>query len=275
MTYSSKVVADSISQDGVRLTTLEVCFPRPYLAEFNTHRDFSRNSASSRAIPVAKQIERVRENPYVPLSFGKNQPGMQASEELSGEDLEAAISEWLLARDRAVDFATSLMDLGVHKQTANRLLEPFMWHTVIVSATEWGNFFGLRRSEMAQPEIHKIADLMFESMEASEPSYIGWDGWHLPYISEEERITLPSGDLVRISSARCARVSYLTHDGVRDISKDLELFERLAGPGHMSPMEHPAKPVEHHPTAFYGNFKGWKQFRKFLPHESDFSLRNN
>lgn len=272
MSYDVEVIADSLSPDGVRLSTLKVEGPRSVLAEFNTHRDFSRNSASSRAIPIQKQIDRVVSDPFIPISFGINKPGMQATEELKGAEFLEAKSQWLSARNSAVEHATTLMELGIHKQVVNRVLEPFMWHTIIVTATEWNNFFGLRRSEMAQPEIHKMADNMWDALQGSTPNLIQFDEWHVPYIQEDE-YHLPWGDLVRISAARCARVSYLTHEGERNVEKDLELYQRLEGPGHMSPMEHPASPREHHATSRFGNFTGWKQFRKFLPHEHDFSLR--
>ncbi len=270
---SAKIIEDSISPDGVRLSTIEACIARSTLAELNTHRDFSRNSASSRAIPVEKQLERVKNDPFIPLHWGKNQPGMSADEELEGEEREEAITEWLTARDRAVESADELMKLDVHKQVTNRILEPFMWHTVIITATQWNNFFALRRSSKAQPEIHAAADAIWDAMKASTPKYVDFGEWHLPYIQDDEREVLDLGDLVQISSARCARVSYLTHAGVRSIDKDLELYQDLVTPGHMSPMEHPATPVEHHPNSFYGNFKGWKQHRKFLPYEADFSER--
>jgi thymidylate synthase ThyX len=271
MSYDVEVIEDSVTADGSRLTTMKVEGPRSVLSEFNTHRDFSRNSASSRAIPVAKQIERIMRDPFIPISFGKNQPGMQASEELEGEELAVATRKWLLARDSAVEHATNLMEMGIHKQVTNRLLEPFMWHTIIVTATEWGNFFGLRRSEMAQPEIHKMADNMWDAMAASTPKDVDYGDWHLPYVQEDERDGF-TNDLVKLSAARCARVSYLTQDGVRDPEEDLKLYKRLEGPGHMSPMEHPAQATPFFDQKF-GNFRGWKQLRKFLPYESDFSQR--
>lgn len=271
MSYDVTVIEDSITADGSRLTTMKVEGPRSVLAEFNTHREFSRNSASSRAIPIQKQIDRIMYDPFVPISFGINKPGMQATEELKGLEFMEAKFQWLSARNSAVEHATKLMELGIHKQVVNRVLEPFMWHTIIVTATEWGNFFGLRRSEMAQPEIHKMADNMWDAMNASTPRDVDYGDWHLPYVQEDERDGLTS-DLVKLSSARCARVSYLTQDGVRDPDKDLELYERLAGPGHMSPMEHPAQATPFFDQKF-GNFRGWKQWRKFLPYESDFSQR--
>jgi len=138
--YNARVLLDSTSPAGIRLTTLEVTFPRFVLAEFNTHRLFSRNSASSRAIPTSKLIERVLKDPAIPLEWGKNKAGMSASDVLSPDLAQEAEHVWLGARDAAVANAQRLLDLDVHKQELNRLLEPFLWHTVIVSATEWKNF---------------------------------------------------------------------------------------------------------------------------------------
>jgi thymidylate synthase ThyX len=294
MAYAAKVIADSISESGCRLTTMEVTFPRMVLAEFNTHRTFSRNSASSRAIPVEKQLERIMKDPFVPDYWGVNQSGMQATTELEGEDRADAIRVWLEARDSAVDYAKRLLSRGIHKQLTNRLLEPFMWHTVIVTATDWGNFYALRANKDAQPEIRIIAEMMKKAHETSKPVLVKAGEWHLPLIQHDEYDgTFEFSETARqVSAARCARVSYLTHDGKRDYAKDLELYERLVGGGHMSPLEHVATP--HHEerdhvdfsssdgfefghttlepsTEMIGNFRGWKQLRKFVQYEDDFS----
>jgi hypothetical protein len=273
MTYlsSAKVICDSISPLGVRLSTVEFKIPRKVLAELNTHRDFSRNSASSRAIPVAKQLASVMDEPFVPSEWGKNKPGMSADEVLSPMEEIEAERLWLEARDNAVNSAKALMELGVHKQIANRILEPFMYHTVIITATEWGNYFGLRLSSAADPDIRIPSEMLKSALDLSIPKPVGYSEWHLPYIQDDER-SIPTADLVRISSARCARVSYMTHEGTRDPFKDLILYKKLEGPGHMSPMEHPATPLES-TTERSGNFRGWHQFRKSIAFESDFSLR--
>lgn len=169
MAYAAKILLDSVSEAGNRLTTMEVTFPRMVLAEFNTHRMFSRNSASSRAIPFDKQVERIRRDPFVPSYWGKNQPGMQASAELEGYARSEAIREWKLACEDAIRHAHTMHTLGTHKQTVNRILEPYMWHTVIVTATEYGNFFALRANPDAQPEIRTIAEMMQELYRTSEP----------------------------------------------------------------------------------------------------------
>ena len=303
MAFETKILADSISPAGHRLTTFEATFPRFILAEFNTHRVFSRNSASSRAIPVWKQLRRVLEDPYIPMEFGSNQPGMQAGPPLEGEALAQATEQWLGGRDDAVRRVLALIAapdiaegkpllevveeieaanrnkerpeewLNVHKQVANRLLEPFMWHTVIVTATEWDNFWNLRAHSDAQPEIRKTAEDMRALWQDSEPAHLEAEEWHLPLISAED---LESGapilDLVKVSVGRCARVSYLTHAGERDLAADIELHDRLLESGHMSPLEHPAQPLSAAELAdgeWSGNFRGWRSYRKLFPTEAN------
>jgi thymidylate synthase ThyX len=263
---NARIVLDSISPEGHRLTTMEVVMHRFVLAEFNTHRAFSRNSASSRAIPTRKQMARVETETAFPVSWPCEQPGMQGGEELDGNLGDAANAVWRNAMQDAVRHATALAEIGVHKSVVNRLLEPFMWHTVIVSSTEWENFFGLRCNSLAQPEIRVAAELMQEAFEASEPSRLEPGEWHLPYIDGVDRLAFESsGEGIEtakaVSAARCARVSYLTHDGRRDHSKDVELYERLvsADPPHLSPLEHVAAPSDS--DASTGNFVGWRQLR--------------
>jgi 5-methylcytosine-specific restriction endonuclease McrA len=221
----------------------------------------SRNSASSRAIPTKKLIERVVQNPAMPVEWGVNKPGMSASEALSADDEAKAKAAWLAARDSAVAHVQHLAGLSVHKQVVNRILEPFMWHTVIVTATEWTNFFALRLAENAQPEIRVAAQHMRAAIDGSSPQPILAGEWHLPLIQDDER-ELPVEELKRISAARCARVSYLTHDGKRDTAKDVELCDRLWSDRHLSPFEHVATPSGD--GAFHANFRGWIQMRKEL-----------
>ncbi|HET8884319.1 MAG TPA: FAD-dependent thymidylate synthase [Candidatus Saccharimonadales bacterium] len=290
MAYNAKVLADSISEAGDRLTTMEVTLPRIVLAEFNTHRMFSRNSASSRAIPPAKQIQRVLDDPFIPVYWGVNEKGMQATAELEGDDRQAALDKWLEARDAAVHYASNLAVMNVHKQTLNRLLEPFMWQTIIVTATEWSNFYALRANPDAQPEIRIAAEMMQAEHSTSQPTVLTNGEWHLPLIQPDERdgVFEKTLNARQISAARCARVSYLTQDGVRDYSADLTLYRRLVSGGHMSPLEHVATPFEYSETGYVfndhglsarvprispwsGNFHGWKQFRKTIVNENDFS----
>jgi thymidylate synthase ThyX len=286
MGYACKVLKDSISFTGIRLITLEVTFPRIVLAEFNTHRALSRNSASSRAIPIDKMIARVLEDPFIPVWWGKNQKGMQASEELAGDARKEAEGRWLDARNNAVASVKVLQSphIDLHKQIANRLLEPWLWQTVIVTATDWANFFALRCHPAAQPEIRATAEMMRDAMNVSTPEPVPRNGWHLPLIDPEDveaALALdnydpkdgldPLGDvLARASCARCARVSYLTHDGRRDLKEDLSLADRLRTAGHMSPFEHAAKPMSQ--DVYRGNFHGWLQYRKLIPGEAIYSL---
>lgn len=263
---SAKIIADSVNPNGDRLTTMEITTHRFVLSEFNTHRMFSRNSASSRAIPVSKQINRVLTDPAFPLSWPAEQKGMQGGEEIEGMDREHCVHYWLRARDAAVDNVKWLQKIGVHKSVTNRLLEPFMWHTIIVTSGEWGyeNFFKLRCSPLAQPEIHAVANEMKAEYRLSTPRLIREQGWHLPYIQKDEwRYTDPK-ILRQISTARCARVSYLTHDGERDALKDVQLYQKLisANPPHNSPLEHVATPCTCIDQQFHaGNFPGWDQLR--------------
>ncbi len=270
MAYSARVLLDSVTPAGVRLTTLEVTFPRFVLAEFNTHRVFSRNSASSRAVPTSKLLERVEHDPAGPLEWGRNKAGMSASEHLSAEETQAARQIWLQARDDAVLRARRLVDLNVHKQELNRLLEPFLWHTVIVTATEWENFFALRCAPNAQPELREAALRMRDAIERSSPESLAYGQWHTPLLHADEN-GLDLEDRKRISAARCARVSYLTHEGRRETEKDLELYERLRTDRHLSPFEHVATPAgdEH----FHANFRGWIQMRAEIESCRELPLR--
>lgn len=272
MNPSATIVADSVTDHGARITTFELCYQRFIHSEVMTHRAFSRNAMSSRAVPVAKMIEQVRNHPATPSHWGMNQPGMQASIEADAEVLLISKGYWDGAARDAADTAEKMNRLGLHKQVVNRILEPFQWMRTIVTATEWDNFFELRLHSDAQPEFQVLAGLIKDAMDASVPverergrlnSGKWCELWHLPYVTDSERATLRE-ELPKISAARCARVSYLTHDGQNpDIHKDLALFDRLVGsvPLHASPIEHQACPAEHkyHRS---GNFKGWVQYRQ-------------
>jgi hypothetical protein len=262
----ARVVADSVTPAGERLTTIEATIHRFVLAELNTHRLFSRNSASSRAVPVARQIERVLEDPAMPVEFGSRRAGMQAGPALEGRARIDAKAAWLQARDDAVAATRRLLDVGVHKQVANRLLEPFLWHTVIVSATDWDGFWEQRCSPLAQPEIRVAAEAMRDAMAGSVPEPLDVGEWHLPYVQPDDRADLDDPVLLRrVSAARCGRVSYLNHDGRRDVAGDLRLYERFvtAQPSHASPLEHVATPTAPANPPL-GNFRGWTQLRHLV-----------
>lgn len=263
--FSAKIILDSLAPCGKRLTTIEARFPRFILAEMNTHRDRARNSASSRAIPFPKMLAAVTAEPVLPLRWGSEQRGMQTGGEIANP--VEADRVWLEARDNAVKSAQALADLGVHKSLCNRLVEPWMWITVIMTATEWRNFFRLRCHPDAEIHFQKIATMILDVLNQSVPLSLAVGDWHLPFIQPNER-DLPIETLQRISVARCARVSYLTHDGKRDIAADVSLFERLmtgSGFGHLSPHEHVAE--ARGDLVRSGPFVGWKQFRKSIPNE--------
>lgn len=265
MDFACRVLADSLNPAGNRLTTLEVTYPRFIHAEILTHRSHSRNSASSRAIPVNKLLERIENYPVVPLYWGKNQSGMQAFELLEPSVQDECYFIWLQARDDAVKHAKALMALGLHKQIANRLLEPFMWITVILSATHWKHFYSLRCDEQAEPHFQKIAGMMKQTMRESTPKLLRAGEWHLPLTGFPGDDALSLEDLIKVSTARCARVSYLTHNNERDVSADLDLHDRLHNGRHWSPFEHVAESLE--TSERHGNFTGFKQYRKFFPTE--------
>jgi len=302
--YEAVVLADSIAS-GIRLTTLCATFPRFVLAEFNTHRVFSRNSASSRAIPVKRRVASIREAPVVPLAFGKNRRGMQAADE-EVDDGQAAEDAWMRGMLSAVSAAQELAEIGVHKQWANRLCETFAWHTVLVSATEWDNFWALRISEYAQPEIRKVAEAMKAAMDASTPVERAPGDWHLPLVDDDEVVIRAGAEdrathvdvRVKLSVSRCAAVSYERHLD-HDIDKDLARYEKLRSAGHMSPFEHAAMvgypahgegfgpltdadqgeaptdaellAARYYSGDFIGNFRApWIQHRKMLPGEAVF-----
>lgn len=269
MAYAAKILADSINTSGNRLTTFELTYPRFVHSEFMTHRMLSRNSASSRAIPVEKMIQRVVDDPVLPVWWGKAQPGMQAREQLDEVAMTDARIYWLNARDTAVRYVRSLQDLGLHKQITNRLLEPWMWITVIASATDWWHFFNLRVHPDAQPEIAKIAAMALELYEDNEPVLKEPGEWHLPlwFKEDEQKGYADYIHKAYISAGRCARVSYLTHDGKRDLKADYDLAHKLAThkPMHASPLEHPAQALW--TSVQDGNYTGWRQLRKMQPDE--------
>lgn len=276
MSFSAKIILDSVNpHNGIRLVTSELTYPRFIHAEFMTHRMFSRNAASSRAIPTRKMIKMVEENPAHPVFWGQNKRGMSADGvSLTAKGLAEAERTWYSAKTDAVQWAKKLYDVGLHKQITNRVLEPWKWITVICTATNHSNFFALRDHSDAQPEIAHLARMWKVAMEDSEPVE---RFWHIPYIQDDEQ-GLPLGVRQKIGVARCARVSYLTHDGVRSIDKDMVLYERLltgSGHGHWSPFEHVAKATDElevrrdfttgikaEAPIWCGNFQGWIQFRK-------------
>ena len=267
-----KIVADSISESNVRLTTFEVTYWRPILPEFNTHRAFSRNTASSRAKPFSKRVDEAVNHTFVPAHWNAEQPGMVGGEEFSPE-VQVAINTAINSLAKLnVEFLTHLDDIvfadtgkRIHKQYLNRYLEPFIGVTQLITATDWDNFFKLRLASDAQPEIRDVATMMLDLYQHNEPKQLKAGEYHLPYVSEEELGKFDLTTCKQISVARCARISYKTYESGGKVEKDIELFDRLFASKHMSPFEHVAK------NAFgqYFNLNGWKSLRYELEMESD------
>ncbi|GCE85114.1 FAD-dependent thymidylate synthase [Komagataeibacter diospyri] len=274
MTITATSILASISNAGKRIDTLLLRYPRFIHAEFMTHRQFSRNASSSRAIPVERLIADVERDPAAPVFWGKNQKGMQAREEMSIHDRSATEMLWHDGARYAVETARLMSGHAAHKQIVNRVLEPFSHINVVVTATEWDNFFALRDREDAQPEIRALAQAMKAAISAADTQHLYSDQWHLPFVSPEEirehqGLTDPTGNLRIVSAARCARTSYLTHDGrPSSLAEDLALGERLtrSRPFHASPFEHSASPYVpgFHDETDQRNFRGWVQNRALM-----------
>lgn len=312
--YMAEVLADSISPDGVRLTTLQVRYPHAVHKDMLTHRVFERNFMSFRAYPIEKVVEMVRDNPFVPEEFSARERGMDVGEAIA--DQEEAVALWLDARDHAVNSALGLIGLGVNKGHVNVLLQDFAWITGIITATEWSNFWALRAfpPEGSKPraEVQRIAGMMHEAMEASAPRRLDYGEPHLPMVRQYDRhdaadrassatgttdygglVRSAEDTLLRVSTGRVARVSYLTHDGVRDMDMDVGLHDRLLGNGHMSPFGHPAWPIPLTGPKYVeapdprvgrvpargpdwrGPLWGWCSYRSSIPNEHDFALAAN
>ena len=300
---NAKIIADSLNLDGTRLTSFVLQFPRIVLAEFNTHRVLSRNSASSRAIPYKKMLDMAINDPFIPIKFQKNHSGMQGTEYLEGKQAEQAKEYWLKGRDAAVETSKNLHFLSdeysvedvfgmsnddynetalVTKQNCNRMLEPYMWHTVIATGTDWENYLALRAHQSAEIHIESLAQDMLKVYNESTPIELSVGDWHIPFgdTFDHDRLnrSLPaflevnpdefkSNLRVMISTARCARVSYLNFEGKDDYNADLKLYTNLKSMGHMSPFEHCAQVSLDSKKS--GNFSGnWTQLRKTIEGEN-------
>ena len=298
------IIADSISAyNGQRIITYELEYHRYIHAELMTHRVFSRNSASSRAIPIDKMIELVQTNTAEPIHWGSNKSGMQAGDEIV--NTTSAINVWIDARNDAIKHAKRLQSLGLHKQIVNRVLEPFQIIKVLVTATSFDNFFNLRCHKDAQPEIKHLADLMYEAMQYSTPELLKAGEWHTPYVLHERddegvlkyfvydadttgtesegyqfKQYLSTEDALKVSCSCAAQVSYRKDD--TSIEKAEKIFDKLvsAKPPHISPFEHCATPIynerQNGITGFFerptylekiplsGNFQNWVQYRQLI-----------
>jgi thymidylate synthase ThyX len=260
----SEILLTSINEHGQTITTWVLTMPKFILAEFNTHRVLSRSSASSRAIPLKKVMAEVREKPFIPIYWGMNESGMQAKQEASPEIREKAIAIWLRVAGHALDGAKEYQELGIHKQHANRLLEPWMFVNTIVTTTHYENFFALRSDEMAQPEFEWLADTMLEQYNNTPPKLLKKGEWHVPFGDKYcQGLTLEQK--LKVATARCARVSYKNFDGNYEPEKDYDLYHKLWSSGHFSPFEMCACSADEDVQS--GNFQGWIQYRKTIPNE--------
>lgn len=263
---SAKIICDSVNPCGKRLTTFVVKAHRYILAEINTHRSFSRNSASSRAIPIEKIIKTVIDDTAFPIHYGANIKGMQANEQLPPEKIVKVKELISKLRDFSIDIVKEMGELGLHKQVANRYLEPFSYTTILISATDWGNFFNLRAHKDAQPEFQELAKQMLVAYKNNKPKSLKIGEWHLPFTDKHMMDGLNFEQKKKITTARGARVSYINFEGDIDPEKDYKLHDNLLSSGHMSPFEHAAECMNN--TERYGNFIGWKQYRKTIPNEN-------
>lgn len=295
---TAKIIAHSISEAGKEIITWELEYPRFIHSEFMTHRLFSRNAASSRAIPVAAMIEQVKNNPAMPIHWGKNQPGMQAKEELPAVLIISAKFLWQRSAKIVARVVEGLQRIGLHKQASNRLLEPYQMMKTVMTTTEDDNWFWLRHHTDAQPEIHALASVMLDAKRKSCAKELEPGMWHTPYYGDGYWGCLSPDsleDALAISASCCAQVSYRKLDD--SLEKARDIFAKLieSKPCHASPTEHQATPmgesgefwdesgdygvnlprdpdtwedgitaVDRNGNFWSGNFKGWIQHRQLI-----------
>lgn len=247
---TAKVVCDSVSEQGVRLTTFEIEYPRFIHGELMTHRVLSKNSSSSRAIPIQKMLDQIENNMAVPIYWGENKSGMQAVAEVSKQSIRSAIDQWGFAYADIKHVVGRMIELGLHKQVTNRLTEPFQMMKVVITGTDWDNFFNLRIHPDAQPEICMLAYKMYKAMKESTPQNLREGEWHLPYVQKDgkfgyiaDQTILTLEEAIKYSAASCASVSYRTEE--MTLEKADKIFDMLikAEVIHASPFEHLATPI--------------------------------
>lgn len=264
MTIKAKIICDSINPANERITTWELEYHRFIHAEFMTHRDFSRNAASSRAIPIWKMIKHVWANMAVPIHWGKKQSGMQADQEVNAFARNAGKAVWVFTGLFVSLMVLLMKSLGVHKQVANRMLEPWTHIKVVMTSTKLNNWFLLRDHPDAQPEIRELAKQMRFHLSRSNPDKLDWGEWHLPYVTASDRARYSLKELLKISTSCCAQVSYRVLN--TSLDKANRIFNMLvkADVKHASPFEHPAQAVAD--STGSGNFTGtqYEQYRLHL-----------
>lgn len=305
----AKIILASKSEvmTALPLITMHLHYPDIIHGEVMTHRVFSRNARSMRAVPVATMVKEVREDPFVPWHWGKNQRGMQASEECNEgviirddryfdmvdarfDPVEREIA-WRYAAEKAADVAEAFDRSGYHKQVANRIIAPYTWKHTLITSTSWANFLHLRDHEDAEPHFHDLAALVRRALKDAEYQILKPGDWHMPFILPQEKKFHDLATLQKLSVARSARISYAPFDGDASIERELERYDLLVGssPLHASPTEHQATPdtrtaIDRYRVvngrkkfvssgwdwdngAQHGNFRGWIQFRKTLAGE--------
>lgn len=279
MEIKATVIQDSVS-NGQRIVTVECEYPRFIHSEVMTHRVFSRNAASSRAIPIDKMLKQVEEDPASPIHWGANQAGMQADNQVS--NIKYAQDAWKMAAVSAAHSARQLQRAGLHKQIVNRVLEPFQMMKTIITATDWDNFFELRMHKDAQPEIKVLAECIYNAMQNSTPFLLHLDEWHVPYVNryrcpeygnliyelhDDDLTELTKEQAIKVSASCCAQVSYRLLDD--SLEKAEMIYDRLvtAKPIHASPFEHQASPTLD-PKRRCGNFKGFIQNRQIIEEQA-------
>lgn len=271
--FAKVILASKPTNGAPPIITLHLRYPRFIHAEIMTHRVFSRNARSSRAVPIATMLKEIKSSCVIPWHWGKNQKGMQATEECNApielyeyqqgpDEREDGLYDftreeaWLKARDAAVEVVEGFMEAGYHKQVANRLLEPFMWIDTLITSTSWANFFHLRDHKDAEPHFEDLAKLVRKAIDEAEYKELGVGEWHLPYITEADiaavedylepypETTHPTVNyLLKISTARCARISYVAFDGDGSLEREIDRHDNLVAsqPLHASPAEHQAQ----------------------------------
>ena len=291
----SKIIAKSYNPHlNTTICTFELDYWRAIHAELLTHRMFNKNSQSSRAVPITAVIKLVAENPAGPQFWGANQAGMQASQEV--QDIPAAKEAWKRAANRAVESALELNSLGLHKQIVNRVLEPFCNIKVVLTATDFNNFWWLRKHKDAQPEFKYLAEEMHDLYFGTPSETLLYGDWHVPYVNtdktsgatsrvylDEKGNVISANEALKISASCCAQASYRKND--TSLEKAESIFSRLieSEPVHASPTEHQATPMDAGCTLnatkgvthedkngvlYSGPLRNWIQHRQLIPNNA-------
>jgi thymidylate synthase ThyX len=286
---TAKVIAHSISPTGDEIVTFEVEQPKMINAEVNTHRVFSRNGSSSRAIPVSSVIDQLSKGAYFPEDVRTNERGMQGFDQVSPSVDNEFLRDIRDLLSYTKDLAKKWSEkdgMNIHKQHVTRYLEPFMMQKFLITSTEVKNWFNLRLHEMAQPEIRLLAEAMMEAFKASTPKPLAYGKWHLPYVDDYDKsFTDEYPDEALVSSGACAAISYRNLPAIKLAKK---ISAKLLADHHMSPFEHQATPLdpdsalananagpfnESHisirldGSLWGGNFRGWGQLRGIVEGE--------